>query len=163
MERYAPQQENTMNRTDHAILRHLQRDATLSVSAVADRVGISKTACWRRIKALEDQGTIRSRVTLLDPEKVDLGVTVFALVRTNQHRDEWLTQFTKAVDAMPEVLEFYRLSGDADYLLRIVAKDIKAYDAVYKRLIKAVELLDVSSSFVMESLKYTTTLPIESA
>ena len=152
-----------MNRTDHAILRHLQRDARLSVSAVAERVGISKTACWRRIKALEARGTIRSRVTLLDPEKVDLGVTVFALVRTNQHRDEWLTQFTKAIDAMPEVLEFYRLSGDADYLLRIVAKDIKAYDAVYKRLIKAVELLDVSSSFVMESLKYTTTLPIESA
>jgi len=151
-----------MHRTDVAILRLLQDDATLSVSAVAERVGISKTACWRRIKTLENQGTIRTRVTLLDPEKVNLGVTAFALVKTNQHRSEWLTRFTKAIDAMPEVLEFYRLSGDADYLLRIVAKDIKAYDAVYKRLINAVELLDVSSSFVMESLKYTTTLPIDS-
>lgn len=152
-----------MNRTDIAILEHLQTDATLSVSAVSERVGISKTACWRRIKALENNGTIRTRVTLLDPEKVNLGVTVFAMVKTNQHRSEWLSRFTDAIDAMPEVLEFYRLSGDADYLLRIVAKDIKAYDAVYKRLIKAVELLDVSSSFVMESLKYTTTLPMESA
>lgn len=151
-----------MHRTDVAILQHLQRDATLSVSAVAELVGISKTACWRRIKALENQGTIRTRVTLLDAEKVNLGVTVFALVKTNQHGNEWLTRFTDAIDTMPEVLEFYRLSGDADYLLRIVAKDIKAYDAVYKRLIKAVELLDVSSSFVMESLKYTTRLPIES-
>jgi Lrp/AsnC family transcriptional regulator len=156
------QPEKRMNRTDVAILQHLQHDATLSVSAVAELVGISKTACWRRIKALEDQGTIRNRVTLLDPDKVNLGVTVFALVKTNQHRSEWLTRFTQAIDAMPEVLEFYRLSGEADYLLRIVAKDIKAYDAVYKRLIKAVELLDVSSSFVMETLKYTTTLPIDS-
>ena len=152
-----------MNRTDRAILEHLQTDATLSVSAVSERVGISKTACWRRIKALENNGTIRTRVTLLDPEKVNLGVTVFAMVKTNQHRSEWLNRFTDAIDSMPEVLEFYRLSGDADYLLRIVAKDIKAYDAVYKRLIKAVELLDVNSSFVMESLKYTTTLPMESA
>jgi len=150
-----------MDAVDTAILSHLQRDATLSVSAVADLAGISKTACWRRIKALEERGTIRQRVTLLDPEQVDLGVTAFALVRTNRHHDEWLSQFTRAIDSMPEVLEFYRMSGDVDYLLRIVAKDIKAYDAIYKRLIKAVDLLDVSSGFVMDTIKYTTILPLD--
>ena len=150
-----------MHPTDRAILLQLQRDATLSVSALAERIGTSKTACWRRIKALEDSGVIRNRVTLLDTEKIGLGVTAFAHVRTNQHHDEWLEQFKQAIDSIPEILEFYRLSGDADYLLRIVATDIKAYDEIYKRLIKAVELLDVSTSFVMETMKYTTALPLK--
>ena len=150
-----------MHPAEKALLDHLQRDATLSVSALAERVGMSKTACWRRIKSLEDRGIIRDRVTLLEAEKIGLGVTIFVLVRTNQHHDDWLEQFTAAIDAIPEILEFYRLSGDADYLLRVVAQDIKAYDEIYKRLIKAVDLLDVSSSFVMETLKFTTALPLK--
>ena len=109
----------------------------------------------------ESSGIIRDRVTLLEAEKIGLGVTIFVLVRTNQHHDDWLERFTAAIDAIPEILEFYRLSGDADYLLRVVAQDIKAYDEIYKRLIKAVDLLDVSSSFVMETLKFTTALPLD--
>ena len=150
-----------MDAVDVKILDQLQHDASLSVSALSERIGVSKTACWRRIKNLEQSGTIRSRVTLVDPEKINLGVIAFAHVRTNQHHDDWLKRFTKAIDAMPEVLEFYRLSGDADYLLKIVAVDIKAYDAVYKRLIKSVDLLDVSSSFVMDTIRYTTELPLD--
>jgi Lrp/AsnC family transcriptional regulator len=150
-----------MHPAEKALLGHLQRDATLSVSALAERVGMSKTACWRRIKSLENRGIIRDRVTLLEAEKIGLGVTIFVLVRTNQHHDDWLERFTAAIDAIPEILEFYRLSGDADYLLRVVAQDIKAYDEIYKRLIKAVDLLDVSSSFVMETLKFTTALPLD--
>ena len=103
---------------------------------------------------------MRTRVTLLDAEQLDLGVTVFAMVRTNRHDEEWLEKFTGTLDAMPQVLEFYRTSGDVDYLLKIVAKDIKDYDKVYRELIRSVELLDVSSCFVMDTLKFTTELPV---
>ena len=150
-----------LDNIDRRLLEALQADATLSVGALAERINLSRSACWRRIRALEDAGVIRARVTLLEPEKLDLGVTVFAMIRTNRHDEEWLAQFTRALEAMPEVLEFYRTSGDVDYLLKIVARDIKDYDAVYRRLIRSVELLDVSSSFVMDTLKFTTQLPID--
>jgi Lrp/AsnC family transcriptional regulator len=148
---------------DIKILTALQRDASLPVAELAETVGLSTNACWRRIKRLEEVGVIRARVALLDPQKLGLGVTVFVAVRTNEHNDDWLQQFAKAVDSIPEVIEFYRMSGDVDYLLRVQVADIADYDRVYKQLIKKVRLTDVSSTFAMEQIKYTTALPVRSA
>jgi len=145
---------------DRAILNLLQHDATLSVQAIAEKVNLTTSPCWRRIQALEDQGYIRRRVALLNREPLALGVDVFVFIRTNQHDDAWLTDFTEAVLAMPEVMEAYRMSGDVDYLLRVVVGDIATYDRFYKRLVSRVTLADVSSSFAMEQLKYTTELPL---
>lgn len=152
-----------MDRIDRKILALLQSDTTLPVSVVAERVGLSPSPCWRRIQKLEAEGFIRARVALLDPAKMNVGVTVFAAVRTNQHDVAWLEKFAKAVSDFPEVVEFYRMTGDIDYLLRIVVPDIAAYDAVYKRLIRRIALFDVSSSFAMETIKYTTALPVDYA
>ena len=146
---------------DLAILRVLQQDATLSIAEIGQRVGLSSTPCWRRIRKLEESGVIRQRVALLDPRLLNLGVTAFVAVRTSQHNSEWFDRFKSAVAAIPEVVEFYRMSGDVDYLLRIVVPDIAAYDAVYQKLIETVDLFDVSSSFAMEQIKYTTALPLD--
>jgi Lrp/AsnC family transcriptional regulator len=145
---------------DRAILNLLQHDATLSVQAIAEKVNLTTSPCWRRIQALENQGYIRRRVALLNREPLALGVDVFVFIRTNQHNDAWLTDFTEAVLAMPEVMEAYRMSGHVDYLLRVVVSDIATYDRFYKRLVGRVKLADVSSSFAMEQLKYTTELPL---
>jgi Lrp/AsnC family transcriptional regulator len=150
----------SMDTLDQKILNLLQEDATLSVAEIGERVGLSTTPCWRRIQNLEKAGIIQGRVTLLDAEKLNVGVTVFVAIRTNQHSLEWLEKFADAVSKLPEVVEFYRMSGDVDYLLRVVVPDIAGYDAVYKRLIAAVELSDVSSSFAMEKIKSTTALPL---
>jgi Lrp/AsnC family transcriptional regulator len=150
-----------LDSVDIKLLRALQHDASLSVGRLAEQINLSRSSCWRRIKDLEAKGVIRDRVTLLDAEQLDLGVTVYAMVRTNRHDEKWLEKFTRTLDSIPEVLEFYRTSGDVDYLLKIVARDIKDYDRVYRKLIRSVDLLDVSSSFVMDTLKYTTALPIE--
>lgn len=149
-----------MDHIDKKILTLLQEDATLSIAEIAERVGLSTTPCWRRIQKLEEAGVIDKRVTLLDPEKLNVGVTVFVSIRTSQHNIEWLEAFAAAVAKIPEVVEFYRMSGDIDYLLRVVVPDIAGYDAVYKKLIKAADLSDVSSSFAMERIKYTTALPL---
>ena len=132
----------------------------MPVAEVASRVGLSTTPCWRRIQKLDAEGVIRKRVALLDGQKLNVGVTVFVSVKTNQHDMAWLERFAKAVDDIPEVVEFYRMSGEIDYLLRIVVPSIDAYDTVYKRLIERVSLSDVSSSFAMEQIKYTTSLPL---
>ena len=153
----------SLDQIDRKILASLQEDATLPVATVAERAGISSTPCWRRIQKLEAAGVIRRRVALLDPDMLNVGVTVFVSIRTNQHNLEWAERFCRAVAEVPEVVEFYRMSGDVDYLLRIVVPDIAAYDGVYKRLIKMVELHDVSSSFAMERIKYTTALPTQYA
>lgn len=145
---------------DRAILNLLQHDATLSVQAIAEKVNLTTSPCWRRIQALEDQGYVRRRVALLNRQPLALGVDVFVFIRTHEHNDAWLTDFTEAVQAMPEVMEAYRMSGDVDYLLRVVVGDIAAYDRFYKRLVSRVKLADVSSSFAMEQLKYTTALPL---
>jgi len=145
---------------DRRILRELQRDATVPIADLALHVGLSQTPCWKRVKRLTDAGVITRRVALLAREKIDLGLAVFVSVRTNRHDQEWLDAFAKAASAMPEVVEFYRLSGDTDYLLKVLVKDIAAYDAFYKRLIAAVPLSDVSSAFAMEQIKYTTALPV---
>ncbi len=150
-----------MDSIDLRILKLLQEDATLSHAEVADRVGLSTTPCWRRTQKLEADGYIQKRVALLDPEKLNVGVTVFASIRTNQHRKEWFDKFRDVVEGIPEVVEFYRMSGDIDYLLRIVVPDIAAYDSVYKRLIESVDFTDVSSGFSMERIKFTTALPVD--
>jgi len=149
-----------MDRIDLKILGCLQEDATLPVADIAERVGLSTTPCWRRIQNLEKSGVIRRRVALLDASKLNCGVTVFVRLRTSQHNYEWLENFSKAVARMDEVVEFYRMSGEIDYLLRVVVPDIASYDAVYKRLIKAADFADVSSSFALEEIKYTTALPL---
>ena len=149
-----------MDTKDREILNLLQRDAGLSASEVADRVALSKTAVWRRIRQLEQSGVIRSRVTVLDQEALGYALTVFAFVRTNQHSDRWFARFEKAVHSIPEILDFYRTSGDIDYLLRIVARDMRHYDEIYKRLIREVDFADLSSTFVMETFKAGTELPI---
>jgi len=145
---------------DRRILRELQRDATVPIADLALHVGLSQTPCWKRVKRLTDAGVITRRVALLDRTKLDLGLAVFVSVKTSRHDQEWLDSFAKTAAAMPEVVEFYRLSGDTDYLLKVLVKDIAAYDAFYKRLIAAVPLSDVSSSFAMEQIKYTTALPV---
>ena len=145
---------------DRRILRELQRDATIAIAELAELVGLSQTPCWKRIRRLTDAGVITRRVALLDRAKLDLGLVVFVSVRTSRHDQEWLDAFAKAAGAMPEVVEFYRLSGDTDYLLKVLVKDIAAYDAFYKRLIAAVPLSDVSSAFAMEQIKYTTAMPV---
>jgi Lrp/AsnC family transcriptional regulator len=149
-----------MDETDRRILACLQADATMPVAEIARRVGLSSTPCWRRIQRLEEEKVVRARVALLDNKKLNVGVTVFVFVRTNRHSLDWLERFARAVDEMPEVLEFYRMSGEVDYLLRVVVPDIEAYDRFYKRLIARIELSDVSSSFAMEQIKYTTELPL---
>lgn len=152
-----------LDHLDIKILTELQRDASLPVAELAEKIGLSTNACWRRIKRLEEVGVIRARVALLDPQKLGLGVTVFVSVRTNEHNDAWLQQFAKAVDSTPEVVEFYRMSGDVDYLLKVQVADIADYDRVYKQLIKKVRLTDVSSTFAMEQIKYTTAIPVRPA
>ena len=150
-----------MDTIDRKILSILQRDATIPIAEIAEQVGLSTTPCWRRIQKLDEAGVIRARVALLDGGLLNVGVTVFVSVRTNQHNAAWFERFSKAVDEIPEVVEFYRMSGDVDYLLRVVVPDIAAYDAVYQRLIETISLSDVSSSFAMEQIKYTTALPLD--
>lgn len=145
---------------DRRILRELQKDATIAIADLALRVGLSQTPCWKRIKRLTDAGVITKRVALLDRTKLDLSLAVFVSVRTNRHDQEWLDAFAGAAASMPEVVEFYRLSGDTDYLLKVLVKDIAAYDAFYRRLIAAVPLSDVSSAFAMEQIKSTTAVPV---
>jgi Lrp/AsnC family transcriptional regulator len=152
-----------MDRIDRNILDCLQKDATLPVAEIAERVGLSTTPCWRRIQNLEKEGVIRKRVALLDAGRLNVGVTVFVHLKTSQHSYDWLEQFAERVSRIEEVVEFYRMSGDIDYLLRIVVPDIASYDGVYKRLIRAAEFTDVSSTFAMEEIKYTTALPLRYA
>lgn len=146
---------------DRKILKALQHDAEIPVSELAQQIGLSTTPCWRRIRLLKEAGIIERQVALLNAEKLNLGMTVFVVVRTRNHTRDWLAQFKAAIDGIPEVVAFYRLSGDIDYLLRVVVPDIKAYDDVYKRLISKIELEDVSSSFVMEQIKSTTAVPLD--
>jgi Lrp/AsnC family transcriptional regulator len=149
-----------MDGFDRRILAALQEDSGLSNTEIAERVGLSPTPCWRRIRNLEEAGVIRRRVALLDRHKLNVGVTVFVAVRTNQHNQEWLDRFSRAVDKIPEIVDFYRMAGDVDYLLRVVVPDIAAYDGVYKRLIAEIDIFDVSSTFAMEEIKSTTALPL---
>ena len=149
-----------LDKIDLQILSILQQDASLAVGQIAEKVRLSVTPCWRRIQRLEAEGVIRKRVALLDAAKLNVGVTVFVAVKTARHNQEWFEKFHAAVMKIPEVVEFYRMSGDMDYLLRVIVPDIAGYDAVYKKLIKTADLFDVSSSFAMEQIKYTTAVPL---
>ena len=151
-----------LDKQDRAILDLLQIDASLSVAEIAERVGISKSACWRRMQKMEQAGLICEKVTLLNQERVNLPLTVYINVRTNQHNDQWADRFREIVQDIPEVLEVYRMSGDLDYLIKAVVTDMPGYDSLYKKIIKA-NLFDVSSSFVMETMKKTTRLPLSYA
>ena len=152
-----------MDKYDRRLLELLQADASLSVAELAKRVSLSSTPCWRRVRNLEETGVIQKRVALLDRNKMNLPVTVFCAIKTNQHDLEWLDRFARVVRDIPEVAEFYRMSGDTDYLIKIVVPDIDTYDQVYKKLISSIDIYDVSSSFAMEQLKYTTALPVSYA
>lgn len=149
-----------LDKMDRKILQILQKDCTMPVAEIGKQVGLSTTPCWRRIQKLEERGIIQRRVALLDPRKVNAGVTVFVAISTSQHSEDWLNRFHEAIQEFPEVVEFYRMSGQVDYLLRVVVPDIEHYDKFYKRLISRIELTDVSSSFAMEQIKFTTELPL---
>jgi Lrp/AsnC family transcriptional regulator len=146
---------------DRSILRELQQDASLSVDQLSERVHLSRNACWRRVKALEEAGVIRARVALLDPRKVNAGLTVLILIRTAQHSEGWAEKFRNVVATIPEIVGAYRTAGDLDYILKARVKDVEAYDGLYKRLIARIEMGDVSASFVMEPLKETTEVPLD--
>jgi Lrp/AsnC family transcriptional regulator len=152
-----------MDKIDRKLLELLQDDADRPLNELAEVVHLTPTPCWKRIQRLQREGVIRKKVVLCEPAKLNLGLTAFVAVRTTQHSDAWLKKFAAAVQTVPEIVEAYRMSGDIDYLLRIVVPDIAGYDAVYRRLIRAVELSDVSSSFAMERLKYSTALPVDFA
>jgi Lrp/AsnC family transcriptional regulator len=149
-----------MDAIDRKILSVLQEDASLSVAEIGSRVGLSSTPCWKRIQRLEADGTITKRVALIDQDKIGLGITVFVSIETGDHSQDWLARFAELVGAMPEVMEFYRMAGDVDYMLRVVVPDIAGYDTFYKRLIATVALKNVTSRFAMERIKSTTALPI---
>lgn len=148
---------------DRRLLTELQVDASTSLEKLGERIGLSRNACWNRVKRLEDAGILKGRVALVDPDSINLGLCVFIAVRTNEHDPDWLETFAQAMKSFPEVLGVYRTSGDLDYLIRARIPDMAAYDALYQRLIRKVRLADVSASFVMEEIKETTALPLDYA
>jgi Lrp/AsnC family transcriptional regulator len=152
-----------MDAIDRKILAVVQEDASLSVAEIGQRVGLSSTPCWKRLQRLETDGVIMRRVALIDPEKIGLGITVFVSIETGDHSQDWLKRFAETVGGMPEVMEFYRMAGDVDYMLRVVVPDIQGYDGFYKKLIATVPLKNVTSRFAMERIKSTTALPIAEA
>ena len=152
-----------MDSIDKRILAQLQRDASTPVSEIAESAGLSQTPCWRRIKKMEEDGVIRRRVALVEGAAVNLNLTAFVAVKTAQHSEAWLKKFSDKVDRIPEVVEFHRMSGDVDYLMKVVCPDMASFDQVYKKLIAVAEFSDVRSTFSMEKLKYTTELPLDYA
>ncbi|MBO6717735.1 MAG: Lrp/AsnC family transcriptional regulator [Rhizobiaceae bacterium] len=150
-----------LDSTDRRLLAELQRDASLTVDQLSERLSLSRNACWRRVKLLEERGVITGRVALVDAEKVGVGLSVFVIVRTSHHDPDWLRKFREAVVSFPEITGVYRMSGDLDYILRARVADVRAYDRLYQRLIARVPLNDVSASFVMEEIKETTVVPVE--
>jgi Lrp/AsnC family transcriptional regulator len=149
-----------MDKIDLRILAFVQQDGAAPMAKIAEQVGLSPSPCWRRVERLQADGVIQRRVALLNPRKLNVGVTVFVSIRTSQHSSSWAEQFCEQVSLIPEVVEFYRMSGAVDYLVKVVVPDIAAYDAVYKKLTSIAELFDVTSGFAMEQIKYTTTLPL---
>jgi Lrp/AsnC family transcriptional regulator len=145
-----------MDAIDTKILMLLQDDASISIAELAQKVNLSQTPCWKRVQRLEASGVIQKRVALVDPEKVGLGLTVFVSIETADHSGQWLQRFAEFVSAMPEVMEFYRMAGDVDYMLRVAVPDMAAYDGFYKRLIETIPLKNVTSRFAMQRVKSTT-------
>jgi Lrp/AsnC family transcriptional regulator len=150
----------SMDRIDRRILLELQRDATLSLARLADRVGLTQTPCWKRVQKLEQLGVIIRRVALVDPQKTGLGLTAFVAITVSEHSSTWRESFVEATSRMSEVVEVWRVAGEADYLLKVVTKDMATFDAFYRRLTERVALKSVTSQFAMERVAYTTALPI---
>ncbi|PJE33193.1 Leucine-responsive regulatory protein [Pseudooceanicola marinus] len=146
---------------DKKILGLLQKNAEMPIAEIAAEIGLTTTPCWRRIRKLEEQGYFKRRVVLLDEEKLNVGVSVFMAIRTNQHSREWSSAFVRATRDIPEIVDVFRLAGDVDYMLRVVVPDIATYDKVYQRLIEKVEIQDVSSMFAMETIRSSTELPLD--
>lgn len=152
-----------LHKNDINILEILQRDASTSLESISEQVGMSLNTCWRRVQRLEQAGVIERRVALIDSKKVGLPLTVFVNVRTDDHSKDWADRFARVVDIIPEIMEFYRLAGDVDYILKIMVGSVADYDRVYQRLIANIKLSDVSASFAMEKMKFTTQLPLNQA
>ncbi len=150
-----------MDELDRKIVQLLQDDATLSVREIGEAVGLSATPCWRRIRNLEERGVLTKRVTLVDPAKINLGVSALVFIRTNEHNKVWLQKFVDGVADIPEIIEAYRTSGEVDYVLKVLVPDLSAYDDFYKRLIDKVNLHDVRSTFILEAVKHSTSLPLD--
>ncbi len=149
-----------LDEADLRILRCLQSDASVSMDELAAKTNLSRNACWRRVKLLEERQVIRGRVALIDPDAVDLGLSVFVIIRTSAHEKDWLGKFEEAVRTLPEIQGAHRMTGDIDYVLRLRVPNVKGYDRFYKRLIAKVPISDISASFVMDDIKETTALPI---
>ena len=150
----------TIDNVDRKILYYLQRDASMSIKEIAEKVHLSSTPCWKRIQRMEERGIIRARVALLDPAKVNAGITVFISIMTDQHNTAWSEKFAYEMSSIPEIMEIYRMSGEVDYLLRVVVADIPAFDELYKKIIDRIALSNVTSTFAIEQMKYTTALPV---
>ncbi len=150
----------SIDELDRKILHHLQRDASLTIREIAEKVHLSPTPCWKRIQRMEEEGVIRARVALLDPAKVEAAVTVFIAIKTDQHNTAWSEKFAYEMSSIPEIMEIYRMSGEVDYILRVVVPDIAAFDNLYKKIIDRIALSNVTSSFAIEQMKYTTALPV---
>lgn len=150
-----------LDSTDKELLRLIQQDGTLSLNALAEAVNLTTTPCWKRLKRLEEGGVIDKRVALLNPETLGLLFTAFVMVKTSDHSHEWYSRFVQTVSQFPEVMEFYRMAGEYDYMMKVIAEDMKSFDQFYKRLVNSIDgLSNVTSTFAMEPLKYTTALPI---
>jgi len=149
-----------LDTNDIKILRQLQKNASLSIEEISDRIALSRNACWRRIRRLEDDGIINKRVAIVNADALDLGQMVIVLISTNSHDPKWLSLFRSAIAEMPEIMGAHRMSGDLDYILRVRVRDVRAYDKFYQRLISKVPISNVSASFVMEDLKDSTELPL---
>lgn len=145
---------------DRRILALLQKDCSISVDAISDQVALSRNACWRRIKQMEESGVITGRVARVNPAALDLGLAVFVMLRAADHSPDWLGKLDRAVRVLPEIVGAHRMSGDLDYVLRVQVADVAGYDQFYKRLIELVPISDISASFVMEHLKDGTALPV---
>ncbi|WP_434359503.1 Lrp/AsnC family transcriptional regulator [Parasalinivibrio latis] len=150
-----------LDKTDRLLLGMLQKDATLSLADLAEAVNLTTTPCWKRLKRLEESGVLRQRVALLDPEKVGVAFTAFVQIKTSDHSEKWYRQFSETVEDFAEVMEFYRMAGEYDYMMKVQVEDMGAFDRFYKKLVNSIEgLTNVTSTFAMESLKYTTALPV---
>lgn len=150
-----------MDSYDKKILALLQQDADISLNDIAEKVSLTKNPCWRRIQKLQEDGVIKKKVALLDATKLNAGVVVFVNIYTNQHTLEWYEKFSQVVEGIPEIIEFYRMSGSVDYMLKVVVPSIQAFDGVYKKLITGVDIFNVDSYFAMEEMKNTTALPLD--
>lgn len=146
---------------DKVILTCLQSNANMPIAEIAEQVGLSISPCWRRIQLLEERGVIQKRVGLLSPEKLGLFMTVFVQVKAAKHDKVWLDKFAKHADSFAQVTEFYRMSGEYDYLLKVLVPDMASFDTFYKRFVAGIDLQDVTSSFAMENIKYSTAMPLD--